>query len=58
MSENNLQSSTLEGKVSDSQSDSEQFEEFVVKINRETNEVIVKHPRTGKEARDTLLRLS
>lgn len=48
MSENNLQI-TPEGKVSDNQPDSEQFEEFVVKVNRETNEIVFKNPRTGKE---------
>ena len=49
MSENNLQSPLIEKEVSDNQPDSEQFEEFVFKVNRETNEIVFKHPRTGKE---------
>lgn len=49
MSENNLQATTPEVKVSDNQPDSEQFEEFVVKVNRETNEIVFKNPRTRTE---------
>lgn len=48
MSEHNLQT-TPEDKVSDNQPDSEPFEEFVVKVNRETNEIVFKNPRTGTE---------
>lgn len=48
MSENNIQT-TPEGKVPDNQPDSEQFEEFVFKLNRETNEIVFKNPKTGKE---------
>lgn len=47
MSENNLQ--TPEGKVSENRPEPEQFDEFIVKVNRETNEIILKDPRTGKE---------
>jgi hypothetical protein len=48
VSENNLQA-TLEGKVSENSAEQDQFEEFTVKVNRETNEIILKDPRTGKE---------
>jgi hypothetical protein len=48
VSEHNLET-TPEGKMSDNQPDSEQFEEFVVKVNRETNEIVFKNPRTGTE---------
>lgn len=48
MSEHNLQT-TPEGKVSEHQAEMDQFDEFVVKVNRETNEIILKDPRTGKE---------
>lgn len=51
MSENNLQSTSLENKVAENQPDSEQFEEFVVKVNRDTNEIVFRNPRTGKETK-------
>jgi hypothetical protein len=48
VSENNLQT-IVEGKVSEHQDETDQFDEFVVKVNRETNEIILKDPKTGKE---------
>lgn len=47
MSENNLQT-PLEGEVSQNP-ETDQFDEFTVKVNRETNEIILKDQRTGKE---------
>lgn len=48
MSENNLQTAP-EGKVSEHQTETEQFDEFIVKVNRETDEIILRDPKTGKE---------
>jgi hypothetical protein len=50
VSENNLQT-TPEGDVSKvkTEADQSEFEEFIVKINKKTDDVVVKHPRTGKE---------
>jgi hypothetical protein len=50
VSENNLQTTT-ETEVSKSETtpDQPEVEEFIVKINRETDEVTIKNPRTGKE---------
>lgn len=48
MSENNIQT-IPEGKVSENQAETSQFDEFIVKVNRESNEIILKDPRTGKE---------
>lgn len=45
MSEQNLQPN----KDTALSENTDKFEEFIVKVNRETNEIIFKNPRTGKE---------
>jgi hypothetical protein len=50
VSENNLQTTTeTEVSKSEAGADQSEVEEFIVKINRETDEVTIKNPRTGKE---------
>jgi hypothetical protein len=49
VSENNLQTTTDEVSKSETSPDQPEVEEFIVKINRETDEVTIKNPRTGQE---------
>lgn len=50
MSENNLQvTPESEGSTVQAEADQSEVEEFIVKINKDTNEIVIKNPRTGAE---------